>query len=114
MAEERTEVQRTIDKSLGSLSADLRRRVLWDKAKKLYEIETPKAGSRKRLQFAGPMAEPWETLLSFHLPCWGIFLERSATTHCSRAILPMPGNFAMALNAFGAGHTKPIGVQRQT
>ena len=39
-----SEVQRTIDESLGSLSADMRHRVLWENAKKLYEIETPKAG----------------------------------------------------------------------
>ena len=38
------EVQETIDKSLGALSEPYRRRLLWDNAKKLYEIETP-AGS---------------------------------------------------------------------
>ena len=38
------DVQDTIDKSLGSLSEDMRHRVLWENARKLYEIEAPAAG----------------------------------------------------------------------
>ena len=35
------EVQKTIDSSLGTLSQEIRRKLLWDNAAALYEIESP-------------------------------------------------------------------------